>query len=172
MRLYSEEGIPRNRVLLVLDMLKKVEASFALTCLATCLVFECCRMAPQDPPAGRCAPKPESYSIENRASCTFIRVLDIDSRRIPPEVAAVRCKCPGSACSERGDFRCQEVKERVKVSYPRNDDCGPRSSAFVNETLEVTTACICALSRTLSAADDELQRTSFAGPNATSLKRS
>nr|XP_037273636.1 uncharacterized protein LOC119165626 isoform X2 [Rhipicephalus microplus] len=143
------------------DMVNKVGAVLILTCLARCLLGECSGTASQDTSSERCAPRPESYSIDNRASCTFTRIIDIDSRRIPPEIASVKCKCPGSICSDGGDFRCHEVKQTVKVSYPRNGACGSRSATLVNKTLEVTTACVCASSRSLSAAEDGLSRTLF-----------
>ncbi|KAL1471342.1 hypothetical protein MTO96_023721 [Rhipicephalus appendiculatus] len=163
-------SLPRLKLKLLHDMLEKARAVFILACLSRCLVSECSRTASQDPASGRCVPRPESYSVENRATCTFTRVVDIDSRRIPSEIASVKCKCPGSICSDRGDFRCLEVKQTVKVSYPRNGACGSRSAVLVNKTVEVTTACVCALSRTLSAAEDGLARTSFRGSNTTNFK--
>ncbi|KAH6922716.1 hypothetical protein HPB50_018332 [Hyalomma asiaticum] len=103
-------------------------------------------------PSGECAPQPTSYGIGGRATCTFIRVLDIDSQRMPPEIPSVRCKCPGNLCSPTGDFRCQEVREKVKVSYPRWQD-GHLWSVH-NKTIDVTTACICAMSQAVMAHDD------------------
>ncbi|KAL1433743.1 hypothetical protein MTO96_012275 [Rhipicephalus appendiculatus] len=50
----------------------------------------------------KCAPKHNSYGIGNRATCTFTRVLDIDSQRMPPEIPSVKCKCPGNLCSPTG----------------------------------------------------------------------
>ncbi|KAH7984925.1 uncharacterized protein LOC125756734 [Rhipicephalus sanguineus] len=102
--------------------------------------------------SGKCAPKPNSYGIGNRATCTFTRVLDIDSHRMPPEIPSVKCKCPGNLCSPTGDFRCQEVKEKIRVSYPRWRDGSWWS--VQNKTLDVTTACICAMSQAVEAYDD------------------
>lgn len=103
-------------------------------------------------PSGECAPQTTSYGIGGRATCTFTRVLDIDSHRMPPEIPSVKCKCPGNLCSPTGDFRCQEVREKIKVSYPRWQD-GHRWSVQ-NKTIDVTTACICAMSQAVMAHDD------------------
>ncbi|KAH7974769.1 hypothetical protein HPB49_019243 [Dermacentor silvarum] len=148
-------------------MLDKLEVLFTLTCLARCMIVTRARTPLPDPAPGRCDPRPESYSIENRASCTFTRVLDIDPHRIPQEIASVKCKCPGNICNTQGDYRCQDVKERVKVSYPAGGACGSRSSAWLNKTVEVTIACVCALSRTLRASEDLWTRPLFAPRNIT-----
>nr|XP_050031525.1 interleukin cytokine-related protein 17.1-like [Dermacentor andersoni] len=102
--------------------------------------------------SGKCAPQPNSYGIGNRATCTFTRVLDIDSHRIPPEIPSVKCKCPGNLCSPTGDFRCQEVREKIKVSYPRWN--GGSLWSLQNKTVDVTTACVCAMNRAVRADDD------------------
>ncbi|KAH7975160.1 hypothetical protein HPB49_024601 [Dermacentor silvarum] len=96
---------------------------------------------------GKCAPQPDSYGIGSRATCTFTRVLDIDSHRIPPEIPSVKCKCPGNLCSPMGDFRCQEVREKIKVSYPLWN--GGSQWSVQNKTIDVTTACICAMNRAI-----------------------
>nr|XP_054924800.1 uncharacterized protein LOC129383864 [Dermacentor andersoni] len=145
-------------------MLDKLQAFLTLACLARWLVVGGARAPLQGTHPGRCDPQPESYSIESRASCPFTRVVDIDPRRIPPEIASVRCKCPGNICSPQGDYRCQDVKETIKVSYPAGGACGSRSSDWVNKTVQVTTACVCALSRALRAGEDGVLRTQFARP--------
>lgn len=104
---------------------------------------------------GICAPQPESFGIGGRATCTFRKVVDIDSHRIPPAIPSVRCKCPGSLCSSLGDYRCVEVKDSLQVSYR-----SPTSPAsLVNKTLEVTTSCVCAASRSVHADADGVFRT-------------
>lgn len=106
---------------------------------------------------GICAPQPESFGIGSRATCTFRKIVDIDSQRIPPAIPSVRCKCPGSLCSSLGDYRCVEVKDSLQVSY-RN----PTSPAsLVNKTLEVTTSCVCATTRSVRAKEEGWFRTEF-----------
>ncbi|CAN7990104.1 unnamed protein product [Ixodes pacificus] len=93
-----------------------------------------------------CDPDAKSDNIGDRAICTFTRHVDVDSTRIPPKIATVKCNCRDSLCSKLGDFRCQEVTETLKV-------------AFVNETSmvvrqrskEVTVACVCAINRSAGA---------------------
>ncbi|KAL1476130.1 hypothetical protein MTO96_036745 [Rhipicephalus appendiculatus] len=102
-------------------------------------------------PSNECAPRHNSADIGNRATCTFTRVVNIDSLRMPPEIPSVRCKCPSKLCSLTGDFRCLELREKITVSYPRWID---RSRWSVkNTTVDVTTACICATSRSALAPD-------------------
>lgn len=105
-------------------------------------------------PTGICAPQPESFGIGGRATCTFKKVVDIDSQRIPPAIPSVQCKCPGSLCSSLGDYRCVEVRDSLQVSYR-----SPRSPAsLVNKTLDVTTSCVCAATRSAGAKDDGVSR--------------
>ncbi|KAK8765966.1 hypothetical protein V5799_007254 [Amblyomma americanum] len=113
---------------------------------------------------GKCAPQPDSYGIGNRASCTFTRVLDIDSHRIPPEIPSAKCKCPGNLCSPVGDFRCQEVREKLKVSYAHYDGSG--GMTLRNKTIDVTTACVCAMNRALKARDEDFSRTADVAYNS------
>ncbi|XP_075525159.1 uncharacterized protein LOC142557310 [Dermacentor variabilis] len=92
-----------------------------------------------------CIPDGESSSIGDRASCTFTRVVDVDSNRFPSRIPTVSCKCPGTLCSPLGDFRCQEVKEQLQVVFHAGN------GAFRNDTIEVTVSCVCALSRSSPA---------------------
>ncbi|CAN7945075.1 unnamed protein product [Ixodes hexagonus] len=93
-----------------------------------------------------CKPVLKSTEIGDRATCTFRRVVDMDPTRIPPEIATVRCNCSDTLCTELGDFRCREVREKMVVSYVVKG-----SSALRSRTLEVTTACICAANRSVQA---------------------
>lgn len=93
-----------------------------------------------------CIPDGESDFIGGRSSCTFSRVVDIDSNRFPSRIPTVTCKCPGLLCSPLGDFRCHEIKERLQVIV-RGDD-----GMLRNDTMEVTVSCVCALGRSGQAA--------------------
>lgn len=81
--------------------------------------------------------------IGDRALCTFVSVTDFDVERIPAKIPSVVCKCPGGLCAFWGDYRCQEVKEEITVSYAN----GNSVSDLRNKTLLVTVACVCATSR-------------------------
>ncbi|XP_037554563.1 uncharacterized protein LOC119431167 [Dermacentor silvarum] len=103
---------------------------------------------------GICAPQPHSFGVGDRSTCTFSKVVDIDEQRIPPAIPSVKCKCPGSLCSSLGDFRCVEVKDPIQVSYRSLKS----PTAFYNKTIDVTTACVCAMSRSASAKSTGLFR--------------
>lgn len=107
----------------------------------------------------KCRPQMNSYSIGGRSTCTFTRVLDIDSQRIPPEIPIVRCNCPGNLCSPLGDFRCQEVRESIKVSYVIAGNTSSSVTSLKTKTMEVTTACVCAASKSRKALEDGSVRT-------------
>lgn len=107
----------------------------------------------------KCRPQMNSYSIGSRSTCTFTRVLDIDSQRIPPEIPSVRCLCPGNLCSPFGDFRCQEVRENIKVSYTIGGNTSSPVTSLKSKTMEVTTACVCAASKSRKASEDGAVRT-------------
>ncbi|KAL1438831.1 hypothetical protein MTO96_047754 [Rhipicephalus appendiculatus] len=92
---------------------------------------------------GNCDPKTTSSRIEERALCTYTRTVDKDQARLPREIPTVRCNCPDSLCGNVGDFRCHEVTEKYPVYYPEQRR---------NLSIEVTTACICAASRSKPAA--------------------
>lgn len=96
--------------------------------------------------ADSCAPALESTEIGDRATCTFQRMVDKDATRMPPEIPTVKCNCYDTVCSETGDFRCQEVKEKMVVSYLVKG-----SSVVRNQTVQVTTACVCAANRSVQA---------------------
>ncbi|KAH6923134.1 hypothetical protein HPB50_023468 [Hyalomma asiaticum] len=101
-----------------------------------------------------CAPQPQSFGVGGRSTCTFSKVVDIDQQRIPPAIPTVRCKCPGSLCSSRGDFRCVEVKDPIQVSYRSSKS----PTALFNKTIDVVTSCVCAMSRSGTAKASELHR--------------
>ncbi|KAL1425033.1 hypothetical protein MTO96_019541 [Rhipicephalus appendiculatus] len=103
-------------------------------------------------PGDECAPGHNSVDIGNRATCTFTRIVNIDPLRMPPEIPSVRCKCPGNRCRPEGHFRCLEVREKIMVFYPNWKD-GSRWSVR-NTTVDVTTACVCAMTRSAEAHDD------------------
>lgn len=105
--------------------------------------------------SGICAPQPQSFVVGSRATCTFTKVVDIDSHRIPPAIPSVRCKCPGSRCSSRGDFRCVEVKDSLQVSYRSSKS----PTELVNKTIDVTTSCVCAMSQSMTAKSTGVLRT-------------
>ncbi|KAL3201676.1 hypothetical protein MRX96_042876 [Rhipicephalus microplus] len=95
--------------------------------------------------------------IGTRSICTFSLELDVDPLRMPPEIPIIRCNCPARLCSPTGDFRCMEVWEKIMVSYPRWID---RTRWSVrNETVDVTTGCVCATSRSAPAHNGGLDRT-------------
>ncbi|KAH7974517.1 hypothetical protein HPB49_016380 [Dermacentor silvarum] len=99
-----------------------------------------------------CFADPLSPRLGDRASCPFRRSVNVQAGRIPADVPTVRCKCPGSRCSQLGDFRCQEIREILQVAYVEGD--GP--AVFRNETF--TVACACVTSRTGQGASDRLTR--------------
>uniref|UniRef100_A0A147BTN6 Uncharacterized protein n=1 Tax=Ixodes ricinus TaxID=34613 RepID=A0A147BTN6_IXORI len=102
-----------------------------------------------DPPrisTENCDPDARSLNIGDRATCTFTRHVDVDSTRIPPEIATVKCNCRDSLCSKLGDFRCQEVTETIKVAFVNET-----SSVVRRESKEVTVACVCAINRSAGA---------------------
>uniref|UniRef100_A0A6M2D9F8 Putative secreted protein ovary overexpressed n=1 Tax=Rhipicephalus microplus TaxID=6941 RepID=A0A6M2D9F8_RHIMP len=100
-------------------------------------------------PSHECAPKNHAGSIGTRSICTFSLELDVDPLRMPPEIPIIRCNCPARLCSPTGDFRCMEVWEKIMVSYSRWID---RTRWSVqNETVDVTTGCVCATSRSAPA---------------------
>lgn len=96
---------------------------------------------------GICAPQPHSFGVGDRSTCTFSKIVDIDEHRIPPAIPSVKCKCLGSLCSTRGDFRCVEVKDPIQVSYRSLKS----PTSLYNKTIDVTTSCVCAMSRSASA---------------------
>nr|XP_054924879.1 uncharacterized protein LOC126527725 [Dermacentor andersoni] len=104
---------------------------------------------------GVCAPQAHSFGVGDRSTCTFSKIVDIDEQRIPPAIPSVRCKCPGSLCSSRGDFRCVEVKDPIQVSYRSLKS----PTTLYNKTIDVTTSCVCAMSRSSSAKSSGLFRT-------------
>ncbi|KAL1478659.1 hypothetical protein MTO96_034929 [Rhipicephalus appendiculatus] len=104
---------------------------------------------------GVCEPQPQSFGIGGRSTCTFSKIVDIDEHRIPPAIPTVKCKCPGNLCNSRGDFRCIEVKDPIQVSYRSTKS----PTAFFNKTIDVTTSCVCAMSRSGSSKSLGLFRT-------------
>nr|XP_050032397.1 uncharacterized protein LOC126528581 isoform X1 [Dermacentor andersoni] len=99
-----------------------------------------------------CLPDPLSSRLGDRASCPFRRSVNVQAGRIPADVPTVRCNCPGSRCSQLGDFRCQEIREILQVAYAE----GAGQVLFRNETF--TVACACVTSRTGQGASDRLTR--------------
>lgn len=91
-----------------------------------------------------CRPHPESPNIGDRSLCTFERNVDRNVGRIPPEIPTVTCRCRDDLCTRLGDFRCHEVKEVLQVAHRVGN-------TLRNETLRVTTACICASNRSVQA---------------------
>lgn len=81
-----------------------------------------------------------------RSTCPFLQELDVDPTRIPAELPKVKCKCPSSLCSMKGDFRCLEVESTFHVVYRRKS--GIRWT-LTNETLKLPTSCVCATSFTV-----------------------
>ncbi|KAH7986148.1 hypothetical protein HPB52_025176 [Rhipicephalus sanguineus] len=91
-----------------------------------------------------CAPQPRGASIGERATCTFTTTVDVDATRVPAELPVVKCNCPGNLCRSDGDYRCQEVRSTFRVAYRGGTE-------LVNGTVELTTSCVCAVSRTAVA---------------------
>ncbi|KAK8758940.1 hypothetical protein V5799_003427 [Amblyomma americanum] len=98
---------------------------------------------------GACAPIFQSPEIGDRATCPFTTTIDMDPNRIPSELPVVKCNCPGSICSEMGDFRCQEVRSTFKVAYRVGG--GSNASEFSDKAVDLTTSCVCVVSKTLIA---------------------
>lgn len=94
---------------------------------------------------GLCTPSPQATDIADRATCPFKTSVDVDLSRIPSELPVTKCNCPDSLCSDKGDYRCQEVKSMFKVAYRG------ASSELTNKTLELTTACVCVVSKSAGA---------------------
>lgn len=83
--------------------------------------------------------------IGGRATCTFEEGVNTDPYRFPVELPEVTCKCPGSICTKKGDFRCVEVKRTFEVMYPGK-------SGITSGTVQLTTSCVCATSMVLPSA--------------------
>ncbi|KAH7974885.1 hypothetical protein HPB49_020820 [Dermacentor silvarum] len=96
---------------------------------------------------GGCSPKPQGISIGERATCTFTSSVDVDATRIPAELPVVKCHCPSNLCSSKGDYRCQEVRSTYRVAYRG----GTTGLELTDGTVELTTSCVCAVSRTAVA---------------------
>ncbi|KAK8765947.1 hypothetical protein V5799_007262 [Amblyomma americanum] len=95
--------------------------------------------------AGTCSPVPQSSEIGDRATCPFTMTVDVDPNRIPAELPVVKCNCAGSICSDRGDFRCQEVRSTFKVAYRKVG--GSPASELTDGTVDLTTSCVCVVSK-------------------------
>ncbi|KAL3199470.1 hypothetical protein MRX96_043947 [Rhipicephalus microplus] len=110
-------ALRKSKVTAAPDMVNKVGAVLILTCLARCL-FSASAPGPhrRTLPANG-APRDRNLTASTTGRAARSRESSTStSRRIPPEIASVKCKCPGSICSDGGDFRCHEVKQTVKVS--------------------------------------------------------
>lgn len=107
-----------------------------------------------------CTPRPEASSIGERSTCTFTIAVDIDPTRIPSELPVIKCNCPDSLCSSTGDYRCKEVTNTIPVAYIQ----GSAGSKMTNGTIELTTCCVCAASRSASANDGGIPRTQDVDP--------
>ncbi|KAL1478657.1 hypothetical protein MTO96_034927 [Rhipicephalus appendiculatus] len=107
---------------------------------------------------GLCTPSPQATDIADRATCPYKMSVDVDLSRIPPELPVTKCNCPGSLCSDKGDYRCQEVKSAFRVAYR------DASSKLTNKTFELTTACVCVVSRSAGAVTGG-QRTTGGDPH-------
>lgn len=95
--------------------------------------------------AGACTPVAQAPEIGDRATCPFTATIDVDSDRIPTELPVVKCNCAGSICSDKGDFRCQEVRSTFKVAY--NIGGNSSSSELTYKTLDLPTSCVCVVSK-------------------------
>lgn len=95
--------------------------------------------------AGVCTPVPQASEIGDRATCPFTMAIDADLHRIPAELPVVKCNCAGSVCSDRGDFRCQEVRSTFKVAY--RTGAGSTDSGLTDGTVDLTTSCVCVVSK-------------------------
>ncbi|KAL1433741.1 hypothetical protein MTO96_012273 [Rhipicephalus appendiculatus] len=92
----------------------------------------------------KCSPQPGGVSIGERATCTFTTDVDVDATRVPAELPVVKCNCPGNLCRSDGDYRCREVRSTFRVAYRGGAE-------LVNGTVDLTTSCVCAVSRTALA---------------------
>uniref|UniRef100_A0A147BH77 Interleukin-17 n=1 Tax=Ixodes ricinus TaxID=34613 RepID=A0A147BH77_IXORI len=110
-------------------------------------------------PTGDCQAQPQSQFIGDRSSCTFTRLVDRDSSRIPSEIPTVSCRCPDSLCSLLGDFRCREVTETFPVKYKRG-----RQPRYRSGTVNVTIACVCAMNRSIRSPYENI-RVGDTGPS-------
>ncbi|KAL3198720.1 hypothetical protein MRX96_053770 [Rhipicephalus microplus] len=107
---------------------------------------------------GSCTPSPQATDVADRASCPFKVSADVDPSRIPSELPVTKCNCPDTLCSDKGDYRCQEVKSSFRVAYRG------ASSELTYKTLELTTSCVCVASRSAGAVWGG-QRTTGGDPN-------
>lgn len=110
-----------------------------------------------------CRPAPQSVQIGDRATCPFSRIIHEDFSRIPPKIPMVRCNCPDSLCTKRGDFRCQEIKEQMIVAY-----FSKGSSTVRKQKVEFTISCVCAATRSAPATEG-VQRPQKEPKNITSI---
>ncbi|XP_075526436.1 uncharacterized protein LOC142558160 [Dermacentor variabilis] len=94
-----------------------------------------------------CSPKPQGRNIGERATCTFTSSVDVDPTRIPAELPLVKCNCPGSLCSSKGDYRCQEVRSTFRVAYRG----GASGLELANGTVQLTTSCVRVVSHSAPA---------------------
>ncbi|XP_037499048.1 uncharacterized protein LOC119372667 [Rhipicephalus sanguineus] len=99
-----------------------------------------------------CFAEPRSPSIGDRALCPYTRTVDVKYGRIPTTIPTVTCNCPGSRCSQTGDFHCQEIREELQVAYREH----ARRTTLRNETF--TFACACITTQARQAALERLTR--------------
>lgn len=89
-----------------------------------------------------CSPNVSDPRIGGRATCTFEERVNFDAARFPIALPEVKCKCPGSICSAKGDFRCVEVTSEFQVYHLK-------ATGKTFGTVQLTTSCICATNMVL-----------------------
>lgn len=119
-----------------------VITSFLFAGLSTLAVFEVSGV-------GVCKPMPRATEIGDRATCPFTATVDVDPNRIPTQLPVVKCNCRNSICSEKGDFRCHEVRTLFRVAHR----VGGKSSTWelTEKTLALPTSCVCVVGTSSAA---------------------
>ncbi|KAH8030115.1 hypothetical protein HPB51_006547 [Rhipicephalus microplus] len=101
--------------------------------------------------ARTCRPNLKADYVGNRSICTFTRKEDSKVGRVPEKIYHLNCNCPVSRCSDRDDYRCVQVKEKMQVSFPI------RNSHLVSKKyVTVNSSCVCAASKgTIAVLNDD-----------------
>lgn len=90
-----------------------------------------------------CTPNPHAHHMGCRSTCTFSVREDIVENRNPRLIYQYSCLCPSKLCTERGDYRCTQVRKDIPVYF--NEDFKTKTFMSVN------TSCVCATSQSTPA---------------------
>ncbi|KAL1433702.1 hypothetical protein MTO96_012239 [Rhipicephalus appendiculatus] len=110
-----------------------------------------------------CKPRPNDDTIGERSTCPFTITEDCDPKRIPSIIYHFSCNSPTSRCTNRGDYRCVQIKRMLQVAYRISNTVqgfytktatlqeDTKIQGFDEETasspVEVNASCVCATSR-------------------------